>query len=83
MNELQSLGHASGVYQRHPREIDAAVCVIQAEAAIALGEPIPHESQPAMRLNGVAYFKAEQIAAAIGWLAQNDAKKATRAARDE
>jgi hypothetical protein len=77
--DLMSLGHAAGTFQRDPRAIRAALAVVQAEAAYAAGEPIPHEAVPPLILNGVAYFAADEVVKAIGWLAENDAKEAKAA----
>ena len=74
--ELESLGHAAATYQRDPRLIKFALKVVQAEAALAAGKPIPGTATPALVLNGVPYFQADEIVAAIGWLAENDAKEA-------
>jgi len=74
--DLQSLGHAAATYQRDPRAIQSALRVVQVEAAYAVNQPIPQEAKPTLRLNGVAYFEADEIVAAIGWLAENDAKEA-------
>lgn len=73
--DLQSLGHAAATYQRDPREIAAALGVIQAERAAAENRPIPHEAKPALILNDVPYFGTDEIVLAIGWLAQRDAEK--------
>jgi len=74
--DLESLGHAAATYQRDPREIAAAIAVVQAERAAAENRPIPHEAAPALSLNGVPYFQADEIVAAIGWLAQCGTAKA-------
>jgi hypothetical protein len=68
-NDLQTLGHAAAIYQRDPREIEAALLVVQAETAAAAGDPIPQRARPALRLNGLAYFVAAEIVAAVRWLA--------------
>lgn len=78
--DLESLGHAAATYQQDPRIISHGVLVVQAEKALAAGQRIPHEAKPALRLNGVAYFEADEIVAAIGWLAQHDAEEAKKAA---
>ncbi|NLF08215.1 MAG: hypothetical protein GX594_09580 [Pirellulaceae bacterium] len=76
--DLQSLGHAAATYQRDPRAIRAALRVVQAEAAVAVGKPIPPEACPALTLNGVPYFPADEIVKAIGTLAESDAENARR-----
>ena len=74
---LESLGHAAGVYQRDPRLIKAGLQVVQGK----------YEAVPALTLNGIAYFHVNEIVSAIGWLASNDAraaaKKEKEAAGDE
>lgn len=82
MNDLQSLGHAAGMYQRSPREIEAAIAVVQAEAAMAANKPIPHTATPALRLNGIAYYPADEIAKAVAWLAVREAEKRAEASAD-
>lgn len=74
--DLETLGHAAGVYQRHPRELESALAVVQAEAAMQRGEPIPHTAVPVFRLNAVAYFHAEQLLAAAQWLTARDLERA-------
>ena len=73
--DLQSLGHAAAMYQRDPRVIRSALAVVQAEKAAAAGTDIPHEATPVLTLNGVQYFAADEIVAALGWLTQRDAEK--------
>jgi hypothetical protein len=81
--DLQSLGHAAATFQRDPRVISAGLLAVQADEAFAAGQPIPHEVRPALRLNGVPYFEADQIVAAIGWLAESDARQAAATAAQE
>jgi hypothetical protein len=73
--DLESLGHAAATYQRDPRAIESALRVVQAEAAYAAGKAIPGAAIPALRLNGLPYFAADDIVAAIGWLAKSDAER--------
>jgi hypothetical protein len=75
MNNLQSLGHAAGIFQQDPRTIQAALVCVQAEKAEKAGQPISGEAKPALSLNGVAYFDADEIIDAIAWLAKRDAQK--------
>ena len=74
--DLQSLGYVAGIYQRDPRIIKSALAVVQAESAAKAGQPIPHEAQPSLILNGLSYFQADEVVSAIGWLAERDAEKA-------
>ncbi len=78
--DLQTTGYAAGLYQRDPRAIESAIVVVQAERALAAGEPIPHAAQPAMILNGKRYYATDEITAAIGELARHDAEKAVEKA---
>ena len=71
---LVSLGHAAALYQRDPRELLAALAVVQAEEAYHDGLPIRQTARPALELNGVAFFVADEVARAVGWLAESDAK---------
>ena len=80
--ELESLGYAAGNFQRHPKAIRAALRAVQAEAAYAEVKPIPHEAVPALTLNAIEYFLADEIAKAIGWLAENDAQAAAKKAKE-
>jgi hypothetical protein len=73
--DLESLGHAAATFQRDPRLIANALWAVQAEAAAAAARPIPHEATPTLRLNGIPYFLADEVVAAIGWMAKNDAEK--------
>lgn len=74
-NDLETLGHAASVYQRDPREIEAALAVVQAEAALAAGSPIPQRARPTLRLNGLSYFDTDDIALAIAWLVEHAANQ--------
>jgi len=73
---LQSLGHAAGLYQRDPRELAAMLPAVQAQAAAAAGKPVSREATPALRLNGIAYYEADEIIAAVALLARLDAERA-------
>jgi hypothetical protein len=73
--ELQSLSHAAAMYQRDPRQIEHGVLVVQAEAALAAKLPIPKAAAPALTLNGLKYFSADEIAKAIVWLKKHDAEE--------
>ena len=61
--DLESLGHAAAAYQQDPRVI--AACLK------AVGVTEPH-----LRLNGVAYYRVDDIVSAIQHLATIDAKAA-------
>lgn len=61
--DLQSLGHAAAMYQRSPRELLVALST----------------AAPALRLNGVAYYRADQIEDAVAWLVKHDAQQVTEA----
>jgi hypothetical protein len=72
---LQSLGHAAGIYQQDPRVIRAGLAVVQAHKAAAAGKPLSYDPQAALVLNGVEYFDADEITSAIADLAERDAKR--------
>ena len=59
--DLQSLGHAAAMYQQDPRIIDASLTAVQAA--------------PQLILNGVRYFRVDDIVRALGWLAERDARE--------
>jgi hypothetical protein len=73
MMDLQSLGDAAAMYQRDPRELAAALAVVQAQTAAALGGPVSTRAVPMLVLNGVPYFKSSDVAEAAAWLARHDA----------
>ena len=66
--DLQSLGHAAATYQLHPSIIETCL-----EAVLA---------QPYLRLNGVPYFAAADIIAAMEWHVNYKAREAAREAAD-
>ncbi len=72
--ELQSLGHAAGMYQQSPKLIAAGLKLAAVEKASTNGEPI-RDVQPALMLNGVSYYPAADIVGAIAALARYDAEK--------
>lgn len=73
--DLQSLGHAAGMYQRSPREISAAIVAVQATDAEEAGKRPARVALPALTLNGVAYFESDMIARAIAWLAEREVSR--------
>jgi hypothetical protein len=59
---LESLGHAAGTYQRSPSEIRLALCAIK--------------SAPALTLNEIDYYQANDVVRAVKWLdCQNEKPK--------
>jgi hypothetical protein len=61
MHNLETIGHAAATYQRDPRSIKRALAEVQ-------GQSPP---QPALTLNGLPYFTVDDIAKAIGWMAEH------------
>jgi hypothetical protein len=60
---LESLGHAAGTYQRSPQEIKLSLCARRAA--------------PALTLNEIDYYQADDIVKAVRWLdCQNEKPKA-------
>ena len=59
--DLHSLGHAAGMYQRHPKIIAIGLLAVKAKAEVSL--------------NGVQYFRAEYIADAITFLVKQESEK--------
>ncbi len=70
--ELETLGHAAATYQQDPRIVEAALQAVQGK----------RPAVPVLVLDDLRYFAADDIAAAIRWLAENDAKKARQKARE-
>lgn len=66
--DLQTVGDAAATYQRDPRQIEAGLRAVQAERAIAMGVAAPPVAVAALTLNGVAYFRCDEIAKAVAWL---------------
>jgi hypothetical protein len=80
--DLQSLGHAAATFQRAPRVIELALQAVQNEAALACGETRSRPGGPraVLTLNGLKYYRADEIASAIAWLAKADAERARKKA---
>ncbi len=72
MQDLQTLDHAAATYQRDPRIIEAALEAVQGKRLAV----------PELVLDDMRYFSADDVAAAIAWLAENDAKKARERSRE-
>lgn len=68
--DLQSLGHAAAVYQQDPRLIELAISAVQ----------VKNSAEPALALNGLRYFRTDDVVAAIGWIAEHAARRAAEAA---
>ena len=65
---LQTLGHAAAIFQRDPRLIEVALRAIGAK--------------PKLVLNGIAHYLADEVVAAIAWLAEHDARQALESSRE-
>lgn len=59
--DLQTSGFAAGIYQRDPQLIETALRVIEAE--------------PQLVLNGVGYFRSDQMVEAVRAIERNEAEK--------
>jgi hypothetical protein len=70
--DLQSLGHAAATFQTDPRIIRVALKAVQGKS----------EPEPALILNGLKYFKADEIVEAIKWIAEHDARDNLRKAKE-
>jgi len=68
-NDLVSLGHAAAPFQQAPRLIE--LCLVQIGVAV-----------PALTLNEVRYYRASDVARAIGHLATLDAADTLKAAKE-
>jgi len=73
--DLESLGHAAGIYQQNPRAIREAIHAVQIKEAARTGESSPIEAQAELILNGVAYFGVDEIIAAIAHMAEEEARR--------
>ena len=80
--DLETLGHAAATYQRNPRLIGVGIRAVQRERARAASEPIPVAAVPELRLNDVAYFSVDDVAAAVAWLSAYEAEEAASKARE-
>ena len=65
---LQTVGYAAALYQRDPRAIENALTAVQVKSP----------AEAALTLNGLRYFSADDIAAAIGWIAEHAARHAAK-----
>lgn len=68
--DLITLGFAAALYQRPPKEI--AACL-----------PVGGMTKPELILNGIPHYRAEDIAKAVGFLVEIDAKKSAEASTSE
>ena len=66
--DLQSLGHAAGTYQQNPRIIEVGLRAVKAKAEFSL--------------NGVKYFRSDDVIEAIAFLAKIEAEKAAAKASE-
>ena len=80
--ELQSLGHAAGMFQRSPKLIAVGLKLAAAERSAITGEPM-QEQAAELILNGVPYYPAADIVDAITALARHDAEQLKEASSDE
>ena len=69
--ELLSLGHAAALYQQDPRAIENALQAVQVKAP----------PEPALTLNGLRYFAADDMTLAVGWIAEHAARHAAQKAQ--
>ena len=82
MQDLQSLGHAAGTFQKDPKLIAIGLKLAAAETAARTGERI-RKPEPPLVLNGVSYYPAAEVVAAIAALAKLDAEKLQEEVPDE
>lgn len=68
--ELMTLGHAAATFQQDPRLIEVALRAVQ----------VRDPAEPELVLNGLRYFKTEEIVAAVGWIAERHARRAAEQA---
>jgi hypothetical protein len=66
---LQTLGHASGTYQRSPSEIRLALAAIR--------------SAPALTLNLLDYYPSDDVVKAVRWLDCQNEKPKTEEPKNE
>ncbi len=74
---LQSLGDAAHMFGRDPRQISSGLKIAAAERAHATGEPMVGP-EPVLILDGLHYFAACDVVAAVEALARLDIERARK-----
>jgi len=72
MQDLSTIGRGAEMSQRDWRLIEAVLPAVQGK----------HRAEPELLLNGLAYYKTDDIVAAIAYLGEYDARKAIEKAAE-